>query len=81
MKKRIRVILFSVIVMVSVILIDNVQALIFNNSPFFKLMENYNGGTVYRIDRGALVDTYNCVSGKKHTVIKGFSYSCSDTLN
>ena len=73
-------IIICVLIIFGLIFIDNVQALLFNRSTFIKIMNNYDGGNIYRIDNGILVDTYYCVNGKKHTVIKGFSYSC-DTIS
>jgi len=75
MKKTIVIILISLI---SLILIDTLLALVFNNNPIFKVRANYDGGTIYYIDKGIFVDTYKCVNGKKDTVIKGFSYTCEE---
>lgn len=77
MNKTLKIIIITLVILVFVILIDTMQALVFNNSPILKIMEHYNGGTLYCIDRGILVDTYKCVSGEKHTVVKGTSYTCS----
>lgn len=77
MNKTVKTIIITLVIIVLAILIDTIQALVFNNSPVFKIKQHYNGGTLYCIDRGILVDTYKCVSGKKHTVIKGSSYTCS----
>lgn len=77
MNKTLKIIIITLVVIVLVILIDTIQALVFNNSPILKIKEHYNGGMLYCKDVGMLVDTYHCVSGKKHTVVKGASYSCS----
>lgn len=77
MNKTLKIIIITIVTIVLVILIDTIQALVFNNSPILKIMEHYNGGALYCIDRGILVDTYKCVSGKRHTVVKGSSYTCS----
>lgn len=77
MKKRIRIILIVVITLLGILILDTMQALYFNNSPIFKIREDYNGGTLYYKDNGLLVDTYMCTDGNKTTVLKGFSFSCS----
>ena len=53
------------------ILLDSLQALIFNNKPIIGIE------TKCCKKEGILVDTYYCNPNDKHTVIKGFSYSCS----
>lgn len=70
-----------IILIILFILLDSIQALVFDNNPVLKIRENYNGGNLYYIDKGILVDTYYCSNGKKDTVIKGFSYSCSKIDN
>lgn len=77
MNKTLKITIITLVAIVIAILIDTIQALVFNNSPILKIMEHYNGGALYCIDRGILVDTYKCVSGKKQTVVKGEAYACS----
>ena len=77
MNKTLKIIIITLVAIVLVILIDTVQALVFNNSPILKIKQHYNGGTLYCKDVGILVDTYKCVSGKKQTVVKGTTYECS----
>ena len=60
-----------------IILIDSIQALVFNHSPLIKIREYYDGDTLHYKDKGILVDTFSCQNGKKGTTLKGFSYSCS----
>ena len=76
--KKGKVIITIVLVVLGVLIIDTAQALIFNNSPIIRIRENYNGGNLYCKDKGILVDTYTCSTGKKYTTFKGGSYSCSD---
>lgn len=73
MKKKILIIISILLV---IILLDSLQALIFNDNTILKIKEYYDGGNLNYISKGIFVDTYNCVSGKKDAVIKGFSYSC-----
>lgn len=78
MKRIIKNICIGLLVFVFIIIIDSVQAMWLNNSPLIKIREDYNGGNLYCIDRGILVDTYYGTNGKRDTVIKGFSYSLTD---
>jgi len=70
-------VLLVVGIILGVILLDSIQALVFNNNPIIKIKEYYNGGNLNYKSKGLLVDTINCSNGKKDTVIKGFSYSCN----
>jgi len=74
MKKKI---LTITVVLLGIILLDSLQALVFNNNPIIKFKEYYDGSNLNHIGKGILVDTYNCTNDKKDSVIKGFSYSCS----
>ena len=76
--KKGKTIIIIILVILGVLIIDTAQALIFNNSPIIKVREHYNGGNLYCKDKGILVDTYTCSTGKKYTTFKGGSYSCSD---
>lgn len=77
MKKNI---LITIGIILGFILLDSSFALFFNNNPVIKIKEYYNGGDLNYISKSLFVDTYNCVNGKKDTVIKGFSYSCSNEI-
>jgi len=77
MKKQIKKIFIIIFVIIGVILLDSIQAFIFDNNPIIKIKEYYNGGNLNYKSKGILVDTINCTNGKKDTVLKGFSYSCS----
>jgi len=74
MKKKNLIIIGTII---GIILLDSIQALVFDNNPIIKIKEYYNGGDLNYKSKGILVDTYNCTSGKKDTQLKGFSYSCN----
>jgi len=78
MKKIVKCLLLTLNIVIVIIIVDSVQAMWLNNSPFIKIRENYNGGDLYCVDRGILVDTYYGTNGKKDAVIKGFSYSLTD---
>ena len=47
-----------ILVVLSIVLIDTVQAKIFNNRPVISIVEDYNGGDLYQKSKGLLVDTY-----------------------
>ena len=74
MKKKILIIISIIL---GIIILDSVQAFVFDNNPIIKIKEYYNGGDLNYKSKGLLVDTINCTNGNKDTVLKGFSYSCS----
>ena len=76
MKKYLKKIFIILGFIILIIFLDTFQALVFNNSPIFKIRIQ-NEGSLTFIDHGLLVDTYHCKNNKKDTVLKGFSYSCS----
>ena len=71
MKKSIKKILITIGAIIGIILLDSIQALVFDNNPIIGIQTR----NMKKI--GILVDTYHCGNGKHDTVIKGFSYSCS----
>ena len=71
MKKFSKCILIVLCVIVGIILLDSIQALVFNNNPIIGIQTR----NIKKV--GILVETIHCVNGKYDTVIKGFSYSCS----
>lgn len=71
MKKIIKRFLIVVSIIVGIILLDSIQALVFDNNPIIGI-KTRNMKKV-----GILVDTHHCGNGKHDTVIKGFSYSCN----
>jgi len=71
MKKSLKIVLIIIGVIVGIILLDSIQALVFDNNPIIGI-QTRNMKKV-----GILVDTHHCGNGKHDTVIKGFSYSCN----
>lgn len=71
MKKGLKITLIVVGVLVGIIILDTIQALVFDNNPIIGIE------TRGMKREGILVDTHHCGNGKHDTVIKGFSYSCS----
>ena len=62
-------------IIIGIILLDSIQALAFDNNPIIGI-QTKNMKKV-----GILVETHHCGNGKRDTVIKGFSYSCSYSYN
>ena len=77
MKKSLKIVLIVFGILISIIILDTLQARIFNNSPFIKITENYNDGSVLKKDKGIFVYTYIFTSGKKVTVYRWTKYSPS----
>ena len=71
MKKIVKNVLIVMGVIVCIILLDSMQALIFDNNPVIGIQ------TRGMKKVGILVDTFHCGNGKHDTVIKGFSHSCA----
>jgi len=71
MKKIFKTLLTVISIIVGIILLDSIQALVFDNNPIIGI-QTRNMKKV-----GILVDTHHCGNGKHDTVIKGFSYSCN----
>lgn len=59
-----------ILVVLSIVLIDTVQAKIFNNRPVISIVEDYNGGDLYQKSKGLLVDTYIYTDGSQETIFK-----------
>lgn len=59
------------LVLLGIILLDSIQALIFDRNTFIGIETRGSKR------EGILVDTYHCGNGIHDAVIKGFSYSCT----
>lgn len=70
MNKKVKIILIILGILIGVVLIDTIQAKVFNNKPILKIVENYNGGTIYQKHKSILVDTYVLSNGTKTTIFK-----------
>ncbi|MBO5095649.1 MAG: hypothetical protein J6B98_02120 [Bacilli bacterium] len=77
MKKNLKIILIILGTIIGIILLDSIQAFVFDNNPIIKIKEYYDGGDIKYKSKGILVDTVNCVNGIRDTQIKGFSHSCN----
>ena len=77
MKKSLKITLIILGVLVGIIVLDTLQAKIFDNSPLLKIREVYHGGDIYYIDKGLFVNHYRCNDDEKVTTWKGVKFSCS----
>ncbi len=75
MKKGIKIFLIIFVILVIAILADTIQAKVFDNRPFIKITENYDGGNVYQKDKGIFVYTYVFTNGEKVTVFRWEKYA------
>ncbi len=78
-KNRLLLIFLTIIItLVSIILFDTLQAIIFRNSPIISWEDEQFDEDSY-VDRGILIDTYYCVEDDVVTVIPTFkttNYGC-----
>ena len=70
MKKIVKTITIILEILIFILLIDTVQAKVFDNKPLLKIVEDYNGGNLYQKHKGILVDTYVFTDGNQETVFK-----------
>lgn len=59
MKKTIKTILIIIVILISVIVLDTLQAIIFKTSPAISLRKILGDNTSY-VDRGVLINTFYC---------------------
>lgn len=76
MKKNKKILIIVLGVLIGVILIDSLQAKVFNNKPILSLIKDVNGGYLNKRNIGVLVDNYVCNDGKVETVFKWEKYTC-----
>lgn len=70
MKIRLKIIFITLIALVSIIILDTIQAVAFNNKPFFKIVEYHDGGFIHQKHKGILVNTYIYNDGSQKTFFK-----------
>lgn len=69
MRKTVKYIVIIIVILFSLILIDSIQAKIFNSSPIIHVRKYYNGkGEVDYIDKGILVGYYKYIDGSGRTI-------------
>lgn len=64
-KKAVKIVCVIVVILIAVILLDTLQALLFDNSPLLRIREKDN---LYTVDKGILVKTYTYCDGSKTTI-------------
>lgn len=70
MNKKIKIVLITLLVLFNIIVFDTIQAKVFNNKPFLKIVEYYDGGNLNQKHKGILVDTYIYNDGNMKTFFK-----------
>ena len=75
MKKGIKIFLIIFAILVIFIVIDTIQAKIFDNKPLIKIRYNCDGGNVDYVDKGIFVYTYVFTNGEKVTVYRWEKYA------
>ncbi len=76
MKKGLKISFIVLVVMVGVVVLDTLQAKIFDNSPLLSIRENLDGGSTDYIDKGLLVNYYYCNNDEKTTTWKDEKFAC-----
>lgn len=83
MKKCIKVILIMIVILVGVVLLDTLQAVVFNNRPFISEKEYYDYDNW--IAKGILINTYHCLDENNTLMmeykLKTTKYMCPIKLN
>ena len=76
MKKGLKITLIVLGVLIGIVVLDTLQAKIFDNSPLIKIRKNFKDGYVQYMDKGILVNHYHCVNNEEKTTWKGTKYAC-----
>ncbi len=71
-----KITLIIITTLIAIILLDTIHAKLKNTTSIIKISEYYYGGTLYKKDKGLLVDTHTCTNGKKTTTFKWQNYNC-----
>ena len=73
MKKVFKIILIVLLFLMLIIVIDTIQAKVFDNSPILNVKEKFND---YYINKGIFVNYYHCSNDEQKTTWKNTKYSC-----
>ncbi len=76
MKKEFKIIFIVLGVIVSIIVLDTLQAKLLNHSPLFKVRLNLDGGGTDYIDKGFFVNHFYCANHEEKTLFKSAKYTC-----
>ena len=88
MKQTFKLIIITIFILISIIMIDTLQALIFKNSPIISWYNTQPDKDSY-VDRGIIIDTYYCTKEKDIVTInhylKNTKFTCpidnEETIN
>ncbi len=75
MKKCVKIFLIALVIFIVIVLVDTIQAKVFNNRPIIKITEDFNGGNLYQKDKGIFIYTYIFTNGEKVTVFRWEKYA------
>lgn len=78
MKKSLKITLIVLGVLVGIVILDTLQAKIFDNSPILRIRDNLDGGSTDYIDKGIFVNHYHCNNNENVTTWKGTKFACSE---
>lgn len=81
MKKGFKITLIVLGVLAGIVVLDTLQAIVFNNSTLIKIRKDFKDGYVQYIDKGLFVNHYHCNSNEKVTTWKGTKFACSEVEN
>ena len=82
MKKGLKITLIVLSILLGIVIIDTLQAKIFDNAPLLKIRENLDKENDSYIDKGILTNYYHCSNDEKNTTWKWTKYACPvKTLN
>ncbi len=77
MKKGLKIPLIVLGILIGIIVLDTLQAKIFDNSPLFKIRDNLDDGSTDYVDKGIFVNHYHCSNNEKVTTWKRTKFTCS----
>ncbi len=77
MKKGLKITLIVLGVLIGIVVLDTLQAKVFDNIPLLKIRDNLDGGSTDYIDKGIFVNHYHCNNNEDVTTWKGTKFACS----
>ena len=81
MKKSPKITLIVLGILIVTIVLNTLQAKIFDNSPLLKIRYNLGKESSYYIDKGLFVNYYHCNNNEKVTTWKKTKFACSIKKN
>ena len=68
------------VILIVIVLVDTIQAKVFDNNPLIKIRYNRDGGNVDYVDKGVFVYTYVFTNKEKVTVFRWEKYAPPEDL-